>query len=82
MPKITRQDLVGLENLKSLCVTNNEIVSLPSDLLVDMKNLTKMTFKDNLIAFVDSKMFEVTKDKLTVLNFEGNPSIDIFITKT
>lgn len=46
MREISRQDLKGLEGLDELRLIDNELQSLPSDLFLDMKRSTVITFEE------------------------------------
>lgn len=79
LKEISRKDLIGLRQLRSLSVHKNELTSLPYDLFVDKPNLKKIFFKDNKIEFMSSKLLEpIIKNDLEFVDFLNNPRIDEF----
>lgn len=77
LKEISKNDLVGLESLTTLCIASNPITTLPNDLLVNMPCLKVLTFRDNHLEFVDSQMLNpIMKNKLFHVDFRGNPTIN------
>jgi hypothetical protein len=79
LKEISRKDLNGLENLVGLCLGNNELTSLPEDLFVNMKNLKMVSFFNNKLEFIDSKMLKpLKKNQMKSVNFSENTNINAF----
>ena len=77
LKNISRRDLFGLENLRSLYVHQNKLKTLLDDLFQNMPNLERIQFSNNEITTMSSKLFEpLNKEILNFADFEGNPSID------
>lgn len=76
LEKITASDLLGLEILTDLKLDENKLISLPSDLFVNMKSLERISFKNNEIRYLTSKLFDHS-EKLKFANFQGNKAIDV-----
>ena len=77
LKNISRQDLLGLENLKMLYLHQNKLKALPDDLFQNMINLERIQFSNNEITTMSSKLFKpLNKEKLNLADFNGNPSID------
>lgn len=74
LKKITKQDLIGLEKLTSLSLVNNKLVSLPSNLLENLDNISICSIREKELKFVDSKMFEHLESKLIFLSLNGKNS--------
>lgn len=70
--KMTRKDLVGLENLECLSMRLNHLTSLPDDLFVDMKNLRRISFYKNKLERLSSKLLEPIEETLEFANFNEN----------
>lgn len=64
LKEITREDIAGFQNLTVLWLSEQKLVSLPSDLLVDLKKLEEISIFGNNLEFVDSKMFDHLKGQL------------------
>lgn len=74
---ITRRDLIGLENILELQLSENEIRSLPDNLLTNMRSLKRISLADNKLQFLSSQLLEPIKDNgLTLVDFSNNQSID------
>jgi Leucine-rich repeat (LRR) protein len=76
LKEISRDDLKGLENLEHLYLSNNELVSLPSDLFCDMKKLKTISFNRNKLETMSSKLLEPINDVLLKADFYGNTKIN------
>jgi Leucine-rich repeat (LRR) protein len=76
LKEISRDDLKGLENLEHLYLSNNELVSLPSDLFCDMKKLKSIAFKRNKLERMSSKLLDPIKNVLQYAEFYGNTKIN------
>lgn len=73
---ISRQDLVGLENLECLNIIVNQIKSLPDDLFADMRNLREIYFSSNSVEYISSRIFEPIEHTLEEIEFLITPKID------
>lgn len=83
LKKITKQDLVGLENLTSLGIVSCKVKSLPDDLLENMKQLKHISFEDNQIERLSSRVFQpVLENNLALIELRKNKIIDDFYGKT
>lgn len=60
-------------------MTSNELTSLPSDLFVDMLNLKVISFGENKLEFLTSKLLQpIIANGHEFVDFRGNASIDAF----
>ena len=73
---ISRQDLIGFSLLQDLCLKQNDLKSLPDDLLTGMRRLKFVNFESNLLERLSSKLLEPIKDQLLFAAFYGNPFIN------
>lgn len=83
LKKISKADLVGLENLEWLCLSGNYLTSLPDDLLDDMKKLRQIHFDNNKLERLSSKLLKHYNGRfhrLEIANFQGNTKIDDVFT--
>lgn len=55
---ISRDDLIGLEELEHLAIIFNPLTSLPSDLFIGMTQLKSISFKDNKVKTMSSKLLD------------------------
>lgn len=79
---ICRDDLIGLEKLSKLRLDNNKIQSLPEDLFDGMKNLRAISFSNNEIKFISSKLInKKLKNQLIYLSFRDNRNINTVYDK-
>lgn len=78
LESIIREDLKGLEMLETFCVADNLLTSLPSNLFADMKMLQSISFQQNNLGYVSSKLLRPIRGTLTSANFSGNPNIDVW----
>lgn len=80
LKKITRKDLIGLEDLITLNLNDNKIRLLPDDLFDDMPNLTTVEINHNHIEYASSKLLEVFDKESSLEFFElyGNNGINIY----
>ena len=77
LKEITREDLIEFENIALLCLGNNELTSLPDDLLEGMKKLKWISFSNNQLKLVSSQLLRpVLGNQLTWVGFRKNPTIN------
>lgn len=77
LKEIYRKDLSGLINLTLVDFSSNELKVLPNDLFVDTPELEAMSFEENLLANVNSKLLEPVKGTLNMVNFQNNPGVNV-----
>lgn len=78
LQEISRRDLIGFNNLKSLSLRNNPLRSLPNDLFFNMRELHTIAFDNCKLDTLSSKLFAPLKiDKLKFVSFRGNVKIDV-----
>ena len=76
---ICQRDLDGLNNLELLSIEQNELTTLPDDLFRNTLKLKNISFSQNKIEFVSSKLFEpIMKNNFQYINFRWNRKIDVF----
>lgn len=71
---ITRNDLVGLENLEDFNLNKNKLSSLPSDLFTGM-NIRELRLQGNRIEFMSSEVLKPL-GRLKYVDFRNNDSIN------
>lgn len=82
LKKISRSDLIGLENIESLLLMENELTTLPDDLFVDMKNLKHIHFNDNKLENLSSNLLKPIESNLLFADFSNNTKIDeLFVNR-
>jgi hypothetical protein len=72
---LTREDLMGLENLEVLVICGNRLQSLPSDLFVGMQKLRKISFYSNRLEYMSSEILQPILGQLQSANFQMNTKI-------
>jgi hypothetical protein len=79
LKKIHHRDLVGLESLTTFAIYSCPLVTLPSNLLINMTMLERIVFQDCRLERVSSKLLKpVLKNNLQVVRFSDNTKIDAF----
>jgi BTB/POZ domain/Leucine rich repeat len=79
MKKILREDLIGFEALEALHLDENQLTSLPDDLLTNMKKLKEISFENNEIEYMSSKLLKsISSNELEFVDFEKNSRINEF----
>lgn len=74
---ISQADLIGLENLKNLDLQGNKLKSLPNHLFENMSKLHFISFADNKLEFVSSKIFApILTNQFDFVDFRENPNFD------
>lgn len=81
LTKITRQVLVGLDDLETLDLSGNALTSLPDDLFINKRSLRSVNFSCNQIKSMTSKLFNPTLQCLTSVYFHNNPDFNEGFTK-
>lgn len=77
LKEISRVDLNGLENIEKLSLSHNTLLSLPSNLLIGMQNLKQISFRDNQLKFLSSKLIQhLAWNENIVVDFRDNDAID------
>lgn len=64
LKSISSEDLDGFEKLKEMWIENNELVSLPSNLFSNMKQLERVSFAKNKLEFITSELLEPIKQSI------------------
>ena len=78
LKEISRRDLIGFKDLKSLSLRNNPLKSLPDDLFYNMNELHTIAFDHCTLETLSSKLFDpLDIGKLKFVSFRGNPTIDV-----
>jgi BTB/POZ domain/Leucine rich repeat len=68
-----------LENLKELCLDHNSLTSLPDDLFINMKRLTRVGFCSNGIEKLSPRLLDPIPDgQWELINFSGNKVINAY----
>ncbi|CRL03509.1 CLUMA_CG016596, isoform A, partial [Clunio marinus] len=79
LKSITRKNLDGLENIQILRCDSNKITTLPDDLFRNMKKLIDISFRNNDLGCLSSKVFKpILNNGLKFVDFSGNRSIDAY----
>jgi BTB/POZ domain/Leucine rich repeat len=74
---ISRSDLTGLGNLKSLFANDNLLKELPDDLFTDVPKLEKISFCSNKLEFLTSRLFTpLTEKKISMIYLDSNTKIN------
>ena len=71
--EISRPDFIGFSSLEVLCLSRNQLKSLPDDLFADMPRLSFVYLGENLLERLSSKFLEPIKHNLMILWLQGNP---------
>lgn len=74
--KISKADLIGLENLDFIHLDENKLTSLPDNLLCGMKNLRSIFCNHNKLERLSSKLLKPVETTLQFALFEKNTKID------
>lgn len=73
LSKLTRRDLIGLENLQELQLCSNNLTTLPNNLFADMRKLKKISLAQNQIDNISSQLFTpIIANELTLVDLSGN----------
>lgn len=78
LKEISKDDLIGLENLEFLDLSSNLLTSLPDDLFVHTQVLQWIDFHENKLRRFSSKLLEPTQQNLIFADFRKNLKIDEF----
>lgn len=80
LKEISRQDLVGLEDLQRLSITNCLLRTLPDDLFVDMTKLDQVDLSWNIIELSSSQFLKPFIDRNIVsFTLKNNTNIDAYL---
>jgi hypothetical protein len=76
LEKLSKEDLAGLEDLEVLILESNQISSLDDDLFENNRKLTHISFRNNKLGKMTSKLFDpIPRDQLMYLDFLENLDI-------
>lgn len=79
LKEITRDDLVGLENLEELDASYCGLTFLPDNLFEGMRKLKVISFSNNKLVHLSSKLLKpLLLNQMSSINFENNPNINSF----
>lgn len=79
LKEITRDDLVGLENLEAIYLNSNLLTFLPSNLFENMTKLRRISFVGNKVEFVSSDLLKpIMNNRLDWVDFRKNKNINAF----
>lgn len=77
LKEITREDLIGFNHLEILDLSENELKTLPNNLLINKPKLRYVFFDVNKIEKLNSKVLKpIANNDLEEVNFKGNPIIN------
>lgn len=77
LKNVSRKDLAGLENLTGFGIFSNHLTTLPNDLFVDMQKLRNISFIDNKLEFLSSKLLmPIVTNDLKYVDFRNNTNIN------
>jgi BTB/POZ domain len=75
--EISSRDLRGLEKLKILSISHTSLTTLPSNLLMNMKNLERVFFNNNQLQYISPELISWEHSKmLKTVSLKGNITID------
>jgi hypothetical protein len=76
LEKLSKEDLAGLDDLEVLILESNQISSLDDDLFENNRKLTHISFRNNKLGKMTSKLFDpIPRDQLMYLDFLENLDI-------
>lgn len=78
---ISREDLVGLEFLEKLSICSNQLRSLPSNVFDNMLKLKEVSFYNNKLEYLSSRLLKPIMKGLILVDFRSNIKIDEFYQK-
>lgn len=76
LKKVSAEDMIGLEKLQGFFLPDNDIETLPVDLLKNMANLKIASFDWNRIGNFDAKILEPIKNTIEVFSLRNNPGVN------
>lgn len=80
LTKISRQVLLGLDELENLDLSGNALTTLPDDLFINKRRLRLINLSGNKIKVISSKVFHPL-NSLTSLMLQNNPNFNDFFIK-
>lgn len=81
LKSISQEDLIGLEKLECLNLSENQLTVLPDNLFVSMTKLKWISFTSNKIVYVSSQLLApIINNEFGWINFQKNPRINICYT--
>jgi hypothetical protein len=82
LKEISKNDLKGLTSLTELSIINCDLQSLPSDLFVNTRNLTRIYFGKNKIKHIGKHLLApLNLDNVKTINLTNNPAINVIFSK-
>lgn len=79
LKEVSKQDLIGLENLTHISFKSNSITFIENDLFHKMSNLVDISFNSNKIEFLSSKLFApIDRSNLKYVGLCDNPTLSAF----
>lgn len=83
LKSICREDLTEFRNLEKLSLADNRLAILPDDLFMDTPKLTTISFFNNFIVSMSSKLFQpIIKNDFKCIDFKRNIEIDAIYSTT
>lgn len=74
--ELIRDDFIGLDFLEEINFSSNSITFLDDDLLADMLKLKIISFSENEIIYVSSKLISHLDSQLKIADFSSNVIVD------
>lgn len=81
LKKISKTDLIGLENLEELDLSGNSLTSLSDELFADMRRLKIIRFDHNKLERLSSKLLQPIEASLKIADFRRNTKIHDYFQK-
>lgn len=81
LEKVSQKDLTGLENLESLILPYNQLMSLPDNLFADTKKLRFVSLHHNRLERLSSNLIQPIENTVEYFSLAKNVRIDTFFSK-